>query len=82
MTGYTSEEAKGRNPNFLQGPNTNKQYVQLLKKNLSDTHYSESILENCRKNEDSYLCKIIIKPIFGINKSLVNYIAYEQEVAA
>lgn len=82
MTGYTSEEANGRNPNFLQGTKTDKHQVQLLKSKLSVNKYSESILENYKKDGSLYLCKIIIKPIININKKLVNYIAYEQEVAA
>ena len=43
---------------------------------------TEIILENYRKNGEIYLCKIIIKPVFNINAKLVNFIAYEQEIAA
>lgn len=50
--------------------------------NLFDKHSSESVLENYRKNGELYLCKIIIKIILSINQKLVNYIAFEQEVAA
>ena len=82
MTGYSFEEARGRNPNFLQGPKTDKQQVKLLKENISDNQTSEFIIQNYRKDGELYLCKIIIKPIISINQKLVNYIAYEQEVAA
>lgn len=82
MTGYTFEEAKGRNPNFLQGPATNKNNTGLLKKQLVFNKPIETILENYRRNGEVYLCKIIIKPIFNRARKLVNYIAYEQEIAA
>jgi PAS domain S-box-containing protein len=82
MTGYSFEEARGRNPKFLQGAATNKKTTKNLKEQLDQQEKSEFILENYRKNGELYLCKIIIKPIININEKLVNYIAYEQEIAA
>lgn len=82
MTGYSFEEAKGRNPKFLQGAATNRNNTSALKMQLDLKESSEIILENYRKNGELYFCKIIIKPIININQKLVNYIAYEQEFAA
>ena len=82
MTGYSFEEAKGRNPKFLQGAATNRKSTSTLKMQIDLNETSEIILENYRKNGELYFCKIIIKPIININKKLVNYIAYEQEIAA
>ena len=82
MTGYTPEEAKGRNPNFLQGVGTDKSKTQEIKKQLAQYEPTETIIENYRKNGELYFCKIIIRPILNINRKLINYIAYEQEVAA
>jgi len=82
MTGYTFEEAKGRNPKFLQGAATNKSKTSAVKEQLTHHETTEIILENYRKNGEIYLCKIIIKPVFNINEKLVNFIAYEQEIAA
>ena len=82
MTGYTFNEAKGRNPKFLQGPATNKNNTGLVKEQLTHHEPIEIMLENYRKNGEPYLCKIIIKPIVNIHQKLVNFIAYEQEIAA
>ncbi|MBC7889693.1 MAG: PAS domain-containing protein [Ferruginibacter sp.] len=82
MTGYSFDEAEGRNPKFLQGAATNKKNTGLLKSQLNHNEPTEIILENYRKNGELYLCKIIIKPIVNIHQKLVNYIAYEQEIAA
>ena len=82
MTGYTFNEVKGRNPNFLQGAATNKKKTQGVKEQLNHNETMEIVLENYRKNGELYLCKIIIKPILNIHQKLVNYIAYEQEIAA
>jgi PAS domain S-box-containing protein len=82
MTGYSFDEARGRNPKFLQGAATNKNKTNVLKEQLGQNETTEIILENYRKNGELYLCKIMIKPIFSINQKLVNYIAYEQEIAA
>ncbi len=82
MTGYSGEEAKGRNPKFLQGAATNRMNTGLVKQQLNQNEPSEIILENYRKNGELYLCKILIKPVFNMRRQLVNYIAYEQEIAA
>ena len=82
MTGYSFDEAKGRNPKFLQGTGINNNNTKTLKEQLSLNKPTEVILENYRKNGEMYLCKIVIKPIININKQLVNYIAYEEEIAA
>ena len=82
MTGYSSKEVLGKNPNFLQGPKANQGQVININKQRSYTHRSEAIIENYRKNGELYLCKIIIQPVVDINLKLVNYIAYEEEVAA
>lgn len=82
MTGYTFDEVKGKNPNFLQGAKTNRTQTHLIKDKIAHNESSETILENYRKDGELYLCKIIIKPIVSIQQKLVNYIAYEQEIAA
>lgn len=82
MTGYSFEEAKGRNPNFLQGVATDRSKAYAVKEQLALYEPTEAILENYRKNGEMYLCRIIIQPVVNINKKLVNYIAYEQEIAA
>jgi PAS domain S-box-containing protein len=82
MTGYSAEEAYGRNPKFLQGPSTNKKNTLAIKQQLINNNGTETVLENYRKNGELYLCKIIIKPVVNIRSQLVNYIAYEQEIAA
>ena len=82
MTGYSFDEAKGRNPKFLQGTGVNNNDTKTLREQLNKNKSTEIILENYRKNGEMYLCKIVIKPIININKQLVNYIAYEQEIAA
>lgn len=82
MTGYTFEEVKGRNPKFLQGEGTSRKNALVLKEQLNYNKTTEIILENYRKNGELYLCKIIIKPVVNIHQKLVNYIAYELEIAA
>jgi len=82
LTGYAPDEAIGKNPNFLQGPATNKLNTALIKERLAANASAEIILENYRLDGELYLCKILIKPVVNINQKLVNYIAYEQEIAA
>ena len=82
MTGYSASEAIGKNPKFLQGPATSNISKNKVREKLNLNESTEMVLENYRKNGEIYLCQILIKPVFNINQQVVNFIAYEREIAA
>ena len=82
MTGYSSEEAVGQFPKFLQGSETTLEAKGAIRSKLSiEEKYSGKII-NYRKNGEKYLCKVDILPVYDETDSLVNFIAFEHEVEA
>lgn len=81
MTGYTHHEAIGRRPTFLQGERTSLITRQRIKKALDEQKSISEWVLNYRKDQTPYGCQIMIRPVVNRNKEVVNYIAFEQELA-
>jgi PAS domain S-box-containing protein len=80
MTGYTTLEAVGRRPGFLQGEGTSPQVRQRIKQALVLRQPIRTHILNYRKDQTAYWCRIMIRPIINQQKQVVNFIAFEQEV--
>lgn len=80
MTGYSSEEAIGKMPSFLQGEKTNLQTKLLIKKKLAELENIEARILNYRRNGESYWCGIRIFPVHNSQGVVTHYIAIEKEV--
>jgi len=78
ITGYALPEVIGNSPGrLLQGPRTQGEAVQRIRKNLAALKpFKEEIL-NYRKNGEEYLCRLVIHPIFNNQHKLTNFIAFE-----
>lgn len=64
QTGYTSEEALGRNCRFLQGPETNPHAVEAIRQGLkAETRFTIDIL-NYRKDGTAFVNRLRIRPIY------------------
>lgn len=78
ITGYSLGEAIGRVPGkILQGPATNPEAIERIRKGLQQRTPLQDQLVNYRKNGEPYLCKLVIHPIFDRNQELINFIAFE-----
>lgn len=78
ITGYSLGEAIGRVPGkILQGPATNPEAIERIRKGLQQRTPLQDELLNYRKNGEPYLCKLVIHPIFDRNQELINFIAFE-----
>lgn len=82
MTGYSREETFGRKPRFLQGPETDQNTKRKIRESLSQEKEVKATILNYRKDQQSYLCRVKIYPIFNRDQVLINYMAIEREVAA
>jgi PAS domain S-box-containing protein len=81
MTGYEADEVKGKFPKFLQGAETSQETRKIIRNNISiRTEFSGNVV-NYRKNGEKYICKVDIFPIFDNDNTLVNFVAFEREVA-
>ncbi len=64
QTGYTPEEAIGRNCRFLQGPDTDPHAVEAVRQALrAQTRFTIDIL-NYRKDGSPFLNRLRIRPIY------------------
>ena len=64
QTGYSPDEAVGRNCRFLQGPDTNPHAVEAIRQGLrAETRFTIDIL-NYRKDGSPFTNRLRIRPIY------------------
>lgn len=81
MNGYKPNEILGKKPKMFQGVDTDEKTVNKIRLAVKNkTPFQETVL-NYRKNGTPYYCWIKGEPIFNSAGEVVNFIAYEKEVA-
>ncbi|CCH00324.1 hypothetical protein FAES_2315 [Fibrella aestuarina BUZ 2] len=80
MTGYTTAEAVGRTPKFLQGADTSHSELSRIRKHLRQATSIEASLVNYRKGGEPYQCQVSIDPLRNSQGELTHFIAIESEV--
>ena len=81
ITGYHLEEVKGRKPKeFLQGKDSDKDALNLLKNALQQKEYVEVTLINYKKNGRQYFNSLQITPVFDEHGKLQNFIALQKDI--
>jgi PAS domain S-box-containing protein len=80
MTGYTTAEAVGQTPRFLQGEATDTHELTRIRQQLRHEHPVEADLVNYRKGGDTYLCHVDITPLRNGQGQLTHFLAIEREV--
>lgn len=80
MTGYSSREALGRKPNFLQGKDTDPLAVQAVREAVKARQPVESTILNYKKEGVPYLCEVNILPLYNEEGVFSHFMALEQEV--
>lgn len=80
MTGYSMNEAIGKKPSFLQGPNTDRKQLAFLRTQITAQQKTVTKIVNYRKNGDGYVCQVEIVPMLNRKGKLVNFLAIEKEV--
>ncbi|OYR56148.1 hypothetical protein DJ73_00605 [Halorubrum sp. Ea1] len=80
MTGYTREEAIGRNPRFLQGEDTDSEQVAQLRAAIDAEEPTSLELRNERRDGTAYWNRISITPVRDEDDVLQNYIGIQQDV--
>ncbi|PWL40024.1 histidine kinase [Flagellimonas aquimarina] len=81
MNGYVSDEVIGKKPKMFQGKETCKKTAQQVSQAIKRKEPFEVILLNYRKNGSPYKCWIKGFPVFDKAGKVVNFIAFEKEVA-
>lgn len=80
MTGYSSEEAVGRSPRFLQGSKTDRGTLRKLKESLARWEPSELTVLNYKKNGDEFWINMKMNPVADESGWFTHWIAIERDV--
>ncbi len=81
VTGYTMEEALGKNPSILKSePHTNKEEYDKLWKTIKDGGTWHGIFKNRRKNGDIYWASASISGLRDSDGKIVNYIGVQEDI--
>jgi PAS domain S-box-containing protein len=82
ITGYTFEDAAGRNCRFLQGTATDRDTVRVMREAL-DKHQSITVtLVNYRKDGTAFWNEVSMSPVFDGEGRLTNYVGVQADVTA
>lgn len=77
ITGYTLLEVVGKKPSILQGPASESEAIERIRKCLNSKIPLKEHITNYRKNGETYLCKLVVHPVFDRKGDLTNFIAFE-----
>ncbi|MEM6602808.1 MAG: methyl-accepting chemotaxis protein [Pseudomonadota bacterium] len=80
LTGYTAEEVLGKNPNFLQGPDTDKATIgRIREKMIAHQPFYEEIL-NYTKDGKPYWVSLSINPVLDDDGNIVRFVSVQGDV--
>ena len=80
LTGYSSEEMRGRNCRILQGEGTDPSEVAKVRQAIADGHGCEVELINYRKDGESFWNRVMISPIFDDSGKLTHFVGVQTDV--
>jgi PAS domain S-box-containing protein len=82
ITGYTFEEAAGRNCRFLQGPATDRDTVRAMHEALAAQQSITVTLLNYRKDGTAFWNEVSMSPVFDGEGQLTNFVGVQADVTA
>jgi two-component system, chemotaxis family, CheB/CheR fusion protein len=82
ITGYTQNDAVGKNPSFMQSGQHNEEFYQRLWKNLKQHGRWEGEMVNRRKNGDMYSEWLSITSIKNSKGEAINYIGVFSDISS
>ena len=80
VTGYTSEEALGRNPRFLKSGNLPPEFYTNMWDTISGGKIWHGEFHNRKKNGTFYFESASISPVFDDDGSITHYIAIKEDI--
>ncbi len=79
-TGYSSEEALGRNCRFLQGPETSKDSLNVIRKAINEGESCNAVIINYKKSGLKFFNELSISPVKDSNGKLINFIGIQTDI--
>ncbi len=81
-TGYSFDEAVGRNCRFLQGPDTDPGAVDTIRNSVLAGRASTTTLRNYRKDGSSFWNEVAISPIIDDTGRVTHFVGVQADVSA
>lgn len=82
MTGYTSEEAVGRTPRILQGPQTDRRVLDRVRRNLSRGQLFRGDTINYRKDGTEYRQEWHVAPVRNESGEVTHFLSIQRDITA
>ncbi|MBB3209437.1 PAS domain S-box-containing protein [Rhodopirellula rubra] len=83
LTGYKLDEVIGLVPgHFLQGHDTNKETIEVMRTAVREERGFDVELLNYRKDGSSFWLDLHVRPIYGNDGELTNFIATQSDITA
>ncbi|MGN6506322.1 MAG: PAS domain-containing sensor histidine kinase, partial [Tepidisphaeraceae bacterium] len=82
MTGYTAEEALGKTPRMLQGPQTDRALLRTLRDDLLHRRSFHGETINYRKDGTPYHVEWRITPLFDAKGEVAKWVAIQRDVTS
>jgi PAS domain S-box-containing protein len=79
LTGYSAEDAIGRNCRFLQGEDRSQPQVSVLRSAIAECRSAYVVLRNYRRNGEAFMNELLVSPIVDGAGQLTHYVALQRE---
>ena len=80
MTGYSLDEVRGRNPRFMQGPDTDRAVIDRLRDNCKKGEVFRGATVNYRKDGTPFDIEWTVTPIRDAAGTISHYMAIQRDV--
>ena len=80
ITGYSSQDAVGQSPRFLQGPNTNRETLNSIRDALRAGRSITTSIENYSASGHAYWMEVSIEPVFGSDGNIERFVSVQRDV--
>ena len=81
-TGYSADEAVGRNCRFLQGPDTDPAAVAEVRRLLTEREHGTVALLNYRKDGTAFWNELSLSPVYDGEGELTHFVGIQADVTA
>lgn len=80
MTGYAAEEIIGKTPRILQGPDTSRETLDLIRETLARWKPIRAELQNYRKDGSKFWVELNIRPVADANGWYTHWISVQRDI--
>jgi PAS domain S-box-containing protein len=80
MTGFSAEEAVGRNCRFLQGPDTDQPALDELRAAIRERYECPVVLRNYKKDGTLFWNELSVSPVYDEEGRLTNFVGVQNDI--